>query len=102
MDAAIGKYWPQYEWSNVLAMIRNMRRRPRRITEPFGNRLVVITGATAGIGYHTAHKYAAMNAHLIMVNRNPEKSELVRKQLAEEFGNQIECVIADLALLTDK
>jgi len=101
MYAAIRKYWPQYEWSNVRAMIRNMKRRPRRHPEPFRNKLVVITGATAGIGYHTAHKYAAMNAHLIMVNRNPEKSELVRRQLAEEFGSQIDCVIADLALLTD-
>jgi len=101
MDAAIRKYWPHYKWSNVLAMIRNMKRHPGRNAEPFHDKLVVITGATTGIGYHTARKYAAMNAHLIMVNRNREKSERVRRQIAEEFGNPVEYVIADLALLTD-
>ena len=101
MNSAIRKYWSQYKWSNVFAMINNMKRHPRRNTEPFRDKLVVITGATAGIGYYTARKYAAMGAHLIMVNRNPEKSEQVRREIAEEFGSPTEYVIADLALLTD-
>ncbi len=101
MKSAIRKYWPQYRWSNVFAMINNMQRHPRRNTESFRDRLVVITGATAGIGYHTARKYAAMGAHIIMVNRNPEKSDQVRRQMDEEFGAMTECVIADLALLAD-
>jgi retinol dehydrogenase 13 len=95
------KILAQYKWSNVFAMINNMKRHPRRNTEPFRDKLVVITGATTGIGYYTARKYAAMGAHLIMVNRNPEKSERVRREIAEEFGTPTEYVIADLALLTD-
>ncbi len=101
MNPEIRKYWPQYKWSNVSAMIKNMKRHPRQNTEPFRGKLVVITGTTTGIGYYTARKYAAMGAHLIMVNRNPEKSALVRREIAEEFGTPIEHVIADLALLTD-
>jgi retinol dehydrogenase 13 len=101
MNPAVRRYWPQYKWSNVRAMLQNMRRHPGQHSEPFRDKLVVITGATTGIGYRTACKYAAMNAHIIMVNRNPEKSELVRRGLAEEFGNQIEHVIADLSLLAD-
>jgi len=101
MNSAIRRYWPQYKWSNVLAMIRNMKRHPRRNTEPFRDKLVVITGATSGIGYRTARKYAAMNAHIIMVNRNPEKSERVRREIAEEFGATTEYVIADLEFLTE-
>jgi NAD(P)-dependent dehydrogenase (short-subunit alcohol dehydrogenase family) len=42
-----------------------------------------------------------MNAHVILVNRNPEKSEVVRRELAEEFGATVEHVIADLALVTE-
>jgi len=101
MNAAVKRYWPQYKWSNVRAMIANMRRHPRQHTEPFRDKLVVITGATTGIGYRTARKYAAMQAHVILVNRNPEKSELVRRELAEEFGTTVEHVIADLSLLTE-
>ena len=82
-------------------MVRNMKQRPRQYTGSFKGRLVVITGATSGIGYHTARKYAAMGAHIIMVNRNPEKSESVRNEIAEEFGIPIESFIADLSLLAD-
>jgi retinol dehydrogenase 13 len=101
MNSAVGYYWPQYKWSNVRAMIANMRRHSRHHTEPFRDKLVVITGTTAGIGYRTALKYAAMNADIIMVNRNAEKSERVRRELAEAFGNEIEHVIADLSILAD-
>ena len=101
MNSAIKKYWPQYKWSNVFAMINNMKRHPRRNTEPFRDKLVVITGTTAGIGYYTARKYAAMGAHLVMVNRNQEKSERIRREIAQEFGTPTEYVNADLALLTD-
>ena len=101
MNSAVRQYWPQYKWSNVRTMIKNMRLHPGRHTEPFRDKLVVITGATTGIGYRTARKYAAMNARVIMVNRNAEKSELVRRELAEEFGATIEHVIADLALVTE-
>ncbi len=101
MNAAMRRYWSQYKWSNILQMVRNMKRHPKRNAELFRDKLVVITGATAGIGYHTARKYAAMGASIIMVNRNPEKSERVRGDIVEEFGVPIEYVVADLALLKD-
>ncbi|MBW6462969.1 MAG: SDR family NAD(P)-dependent oxidoreductase [Firmicutes bacterium] len=101
MNSAMRKYRPQYKWSNVFAMIKNMKRPTRRNPEPFRDKLVVITGATTGIGYYTARKYAAMGAQIIMVNRSPEKSERVRREIAEEFGTPIEYVIADLTLLED-
>lgn len=101
MNAGVRKYWSKYKWSNVNAMLRNMRRAPKINAEPFRDRFVVITGATSGIGYYTARKYASMGAHILMINRNPEKSEAVRKEIAEEFGTPIEYFIADLANLSD-
>ncbi len=101
MMSAIKKYWPQYKWSNVYAMMKNMKRHARISREPFRDKMVVITGATTGVGYYTARKFASMGAHIIMVNRNPEKSELIRSEIAEEFGTPTEFVIADLALLAD-
>ena len=101
MKSVIRTYWPQYKWSNVFAMIRNMKQHVRGYTEPFRDKLVVITGATAGIGYYTVCKYASMGAHIIMINRNLEKSERVCREIAEKFGTPIEYIIADLALLAD-
>lgn len=101
MKAAIKKYWAKYNWSNIYAMIKNMKRNPEKNSEPFRDKLVVITGTTSGIGYYTARKYASMGAHILMINRNLEKSESVRKEIAEKFGTPVEYVIADLTLLSD-
>ena len=73
MNERMKKYWPDYKWSNINAMIQNMRRKPKTNSESFENKLVVITGATSGIGYHTARKYASMGAQILMINRNSEK-----------------------------
>ena len=53
------KYFKEYEWSNIFAMIKNNRLDPKICTEDFNQKLVIITGATSGIGYLTARKYAS-------------------------------------------
>ncbi len=58
----ISKYFKEYQWSNIAAMIKNNRRDPRICTNDFKDRLVVISGATSGIGYHTARKFASHGA----------------------------------------
>lgn len=101
LNHTIRRYWPQYRWSNVLAMLKNMKEQPKQNAQPFRDRLVVITGATSGVGYHTARKYAAMGARILMVNRNEQKSEGVRHEMSEEFGARVEYLIADLSVLAD-
>ncbi len=93
------KYFKEYEWSNVYAMIKNNRLDPKICTEDFNNKLVVITGATSGIGYFTARKYAAHGANLLCINRNIEKSEALRKEIESEFGVKCAYKIADLSNL---
>ena len=101
MSTSVKKYWAKYSWSNIYSMIMNMKRNPEKNAEPFHNKLVVITGATSGIGYHTARKYASMGAHILMVNRNQEKSETISREIAKEFGTHVEYILADLSLLQD-
>ncbi len=95
------KYFKEYEWSNIFAMIRNNKSDPERCDRSFKGRLVVITGATSGIGYLTARKYASMGADLICVNRNPDKSESLKNELSNEFGVKCDSIIADLSRLDD-
>ena len=101
MNANVKKYWSKYKWSNVSAMIKNMRLAPKQTPEPFCDRLVVITGATSGIGYRTARKYAEQGAEVLMINRNAEKSEAVCSEIRNEFGATISYFIADLARLSE-
>ncbi len=95
----VARYWRQYKWSNVYAMLKNMREKPKVCEQSFSGRLVAITGATSGVGYHTARKYAAMGARVVMINRNAEKSERIKRELEEEFGAKAEYALADLSLL---
>lgn len=95
------KYFREYQWSNIADMIKNNRLDPKICTEDFKNKLVVITGATSGIGYHTARKYAAHGASLLCINRNVKKSEALCNEIAQEFGVQCNYKIADLSNLTD-
>jgi short-subunit dehydrogenase len=94
-------YYKQYKWSNILAMIKNSRLDPKICNEDFKDKLVVITGATSGIGYFTARKYAAHGTNLLCINRNLEKSENLCREIRAEFGVKCDYLIADLSILKD-
>lgn len=95
------KYFKEYEWSNISSMIKNNRLDPRICTEDFNQKLVIITGATSGIGYLTARKYASKGANLLCINRNQAKSEALRTEIEQEFGVRCDYKIADLSSLKD-
>jgi NAD(P)-dependent dehydrogenase (short-subunit alcohol dehydrogenase family) len=95
------RYFKEYQWSNIWAMIKNNRLGPEIHKEDFNNKLVVITGATSGIGYWTARKYAAHGANLLCINRNIEKSEALVHEVENQFGVKCDCKIADLSDVQD-
>jgi retinol dehydrogenase-13 len=97
----IFQYFKEYQWSNIFAMIRNSRLGPKICTEDFHKKLVVITGATSGIGYFTARKYASHGADLLCINRNVHKSEALCLEIESEFGVKCDFRIADLSNLQD-
>lgn len=101
VNSFLPKYFNDYRWSNIAAMIKNNRRDPRNCTDDFRNRLVVITGATSGIGYLTARKYASHGADLLCINRNQKKSEALKNEIENEFGVRCDYKIADLSNLKD-
>jgi retinol dehydrogenase 13 len=95
------QYIREYEWSNIFAMIRNNQSEPKICSDDFRQKLVVITGATSGIGYHAARKYASHGADLLCINRNLQKSEALCREIESEFGVKCDYKIADLSNLQD-
>jgi retinol dehydrogenase-13 len=95
------EYFKEYQWSNIAAMIKNNRRDPKICTDDFKDRLVVISGATSGIGYLTARKFASHGAGLLCINRNEKKSSILKAEIEKEFGVSCEYIIADLSNLQD-
>jgi retinol dehydrogenase 13 len=101
MKRNIKKYFKEYKWPHIMAMIRNNRAAPAVCPDEFAGKLVVITGATSGIGHVTARKYAAQGANLLCINRNREKSERLCTEIETAFGVRCDYLIADLSSLQD-
>ncbi len=95
------QYIKEYNVPDVLAMVRNNRLDPKVCEEDFSNKLVVISGATSGIGYVTARKYASQGANLLCINRNLQKSEALKSEIESEYGVTCDYKIADLSNLQE-
>lgn len=95
------KYIRQYRWSNVLAMMQGGAKELKECTDDFKGRLVVITGATSGIGYAAAREYASHGANLLLINRSEEKSIALCDEIRQEFQVECDYKIADFSRLTE-
>ena len=63
-------------------------------------RVAIVTGATAGIGLYTALGLARQGVQVIMVGRDPARTERARRLVAERSGSdRIETALADFASL---
>jgi retinol dehydrogenase-14 len=64
-----------------------------------GEKTVLITGGTSGIGKATAVAMAAMGADVVVTGRDPERGERALEEIrAESTGGSVELVLADLSV----
>ena len=82
-------------------MMRNLKSDPEICTDDFRDRLVVITGATSGIGYAAAKKYASHGAEILSINRNGQKSIEFCEAITSQYGAKCSYWIADLSRLSE-
>lgn len=97
----LNRYYKQYKWSNIFAMVHNLKLDPKICKDDFQDRLVVISGATSGIGYAVAKIYASHGADILCINRNEQKSEELCEILKNQFGANCSYIIADFSRLSD-
>jgi NAD(P)-dependent dehydrogenase (short-subunit alcohol dehydrogenase family) len=82
-------------------MLRNQKLNPALCTDDFNDRLVVITGATSGIGSITAKKYASHGADILCINRNERKSQEFCENLKNQYGTKCNYLLADFSKLAE-
>ena len=97
----MNRYINDYKWSNIFEMVRNLKSEPKMAPDLFSNRLVVITGATSGIGFATAQKFASRGADLLFINRNEGKSVELCETIKREHNVECDFILADFAKLSD-
>ncbi len=61
---------------------------------------VLITGATAGIGYEFARLFARDQYNLVLVARNEERLKRCKQEFEREFGVAVEALATDLSQTT--
>ena len=63
-------------------------------------RVAIVTGGSAGIGLHTALGLAGRGMQVVLVGRDPARTERARRLVAERSGSQrITALLADFASL---
>jgi retinol dehydrogenase-12 len=63
------------------------------------DKIVLVTGATSGIGEVTARTLAQQGAHVIILARNPDKAATTQQSIIAATGNQrVDVVLADLSV----
>ena len=56
-------------------------------THDLSRKTVAITGSTGGLGKETCLHLAGLNANLLFLNRNAEKSELLKAEILKKYPN---------------
>lgn len=68
------------------------------MTNPKKDRVAAVTGATGAIGKAIASKLAKLNYRVVLITRNPDKSnQAVREIIADTNNQSVEYKIADLS-----
>jgi retinol dehydrogenase-12 len=64
------------------------------------DKIILVTGATSGIGEVTARELARQGAHIIILARNAEKAKKTQHAIIAATGNErVDVVLADLSVL---
>lgn len=78
------------------------QRRFERIVDDLSERVIVVTGATSGLGLAAARGIAALGATTILVGRNSDRAEQAQADLVGAAGNSSVFVeLADLSVVAE-
>ena len=84
-----------------LQFIENARL-PQKTTQAcLDGRLVVLTGATSGVGYQAARQLAQGGANLVLVCRDAAKAARVQSELQRDHSVKVDVLCADFARLAE-
>jgi len=80
-----------------LQFMANARMKQKTTNSQLDGKTCIITGATSGVGYAAARRFAQGGADLVLVCRNMEKAQSIQAQLHQEFDVQVDLFQADFS-----
>jgi retinol dehydrogenase-13 len=80
-----------------LMFLVNRRAVQRTTDDSMSRKVCVVSGSTSGVGLAAVKRLARGGAHIVMVCRNAEKAEGVRREIVAQHDIPVEVVIADFS-----
>ncbi len=80
-----------------LMFLKNRKQKQHTSTASMAGKTCIITGATSGVGLEVMRRLAQGGASIVMVCRNKEKAESIRRDIAQSFSVDIDIIIADFS-----
>lgn len=95
------RYLKQYDMADMRDMLRNQRTPHHRTTASLAGKMVVIAGATSGVGLAAAREVARFGGRLVLVARSEPKARAVQAMLERDHGAPVSFFVADFARLPE-
>lgn len=86
-----------FELPDELMFLKNRKLPQQQSSDLMAGKVVVITGATSGVGLAAVKRLAQGKAKLVMVSRSPQKLDQLQQQLWTLYGAEAEILVADLS-----
>jgi retinol dehydrogenase-13 len=84
-----------------LVFLENRRAIQKSTSASMAGKVCVVSGSTSGVGLEAIKHLARGNAAIVMVCRNLEKAERIRKEIVSEFKVPVDIVLADFSDLAN-
>jgi retinol dehydrogenase-13 len=85
----------KFRLPDELVFLQNSRAPQKTTKASMAGKVCVISGSTSGVGLEAAKRLARFGGHIVMLYRNPEKAENVRKQFLAQYQVPVDIVQAD-------
>lgn len=80
-----------------LAFLTNRRAEQKKTDAAMTGKVCVVSGSTSGVGLAATRRLARGGAHVVMVCRNRDKAEVIRREIVAAHGVPVDVVVADFS-----
>ena len=87
----------KHKLPDELQFLANRKAPQKPFVADLSGKVCVLTGATSGVGLSAARSLAGHGASLVLIARNAQKAEAVRKEIHDTWQVPVDVILADFA-----
>jgi retinol dehydrogenase 13 len=91
----------KHKLPDELMFLENRRAIQKTTTASMSGKVCVISGSTSGVGLEAVKRLASGDAQIVMVCRDPDKAEAIRKEILTQYDIRVDIIPSDFSDLDD-